>query len=122
MDARITREETALLLNLASPAHTEVELLRLEAMRSRDAAIGTAVVRTAKTVWHGIRATLAFLAAYPKRRRVLGHLNQLTDRELADIGLTRGELTRVFDEDFAAARETKKVGLPAHLRGAATAR
>jgi uncharacterized protein YjiS (DUF1127 family) len=104
MDARITREETALLLNLASPAKTEVEMLRLEAMRARDAAVGNAIAGAVKAVWRGIGATLSFILAYPERLRVLRHLTQLSDRELADIGLTRGDLPRVFDEDFAIAR------------------
>jgi uncharacterized protein YjiS (DUF1127 family) len=104
MDARIIREETALLLNLASPARTEVEMLRLEAMRARDAAVGRAIARAARAVWRGIGATLAFIIAYPERLRVLRHLSQLSDRELADIGLTRADLPRVFDEDFAIAK------------------
>lgn len=105
MDARSTREETALLLNLTSPVPSEVELIRLEAMRARDTAIGNGLAGAVKAVWRGIRATMAFLAAYPERLRVLRHLSALSDRELADIGLARSELARVFDEDFAGARE-----------------
>ena len=44
------------------------------------------------------------LIAIPRRRAVLEELNMLTDRELADVGLTRGELGRVFDPVFAASR------------------
>ena len=33
-------------------------------------------------------------------RRKLGRLVSLSDRELADKGLSRGDLTRVFDADF----------------------
>ena len=105
MDARIRREETALLLNLTSPVPSEAELIRLEATRARDAAVGNAIGGAVKAVWHGIRATMAFLAAYPERLRVLRHLSTLTDRELADIGLERGDLSRVFDQDFAVTRE-----------------
>jgi uncharacterized protein YjiS (DUF1127 family) len=117
MDARFTREETALLLNLTSPAQTEVERLRLEAMRARDAAIGAAVARAVKAVVRGIRATLGFLAAYPERVRTLRHLSNLSDRELADIGLSRGDLARVFDEDFAIPRNAPAA--PARARHAA---
>ena len=56
----------------------------------------------------GFGATLArwfgTLTAIPRRRAVLEELNMLTDRELADVGLTRGELGRVFDPVFAASR------------------
>jgi uncharacterized protein YjiS (DUF1127 family) len=44
---------------------------------------------------------LAKVVAYFRRGEVLGELNAMSDRELADIGLSRGNLTRVFDADFA---------------------
>ena len=110
MDARITREETALLLNLTSPVPSEAELIRLEAMRARDTAIGNGLAGAVKAVWRGLRATMAFLAAYPERLRVLRHLSALNDRELADIGLARSDLSRVFDEDFAVTRERAQAG------------
>ena len=51
-----------------------------------------------------LRAVVAHLASLPQRRAVLDELSTLTDRELADIGLNRGELGRVFDPRFAQAR------------------
>ena len=47
------------------------------------------------------------LIAMPRRRAVLDELASLSDRELADIGLNRGELSRVFDPQFAEARKRK---------------
>ena len=47
------------------------------------------------------------LIAMPRRRAVLDELASLSDRELADIGLNRGELSRVFDPHFAEARRRK---------------
>ena len=47
------------------------------------------------------------LLAMSHRRAVLDELSSLSDRELADIGLNRGELSRVFDPQFAKARERK---------------
>lgn len=45
-----------------------------------------------------------WLAGLPGRRAVLAELSALSDHELADIGLTRGELPMVFQAEFAARR------------------
>ena len=47
------------------------------------------------------------LLAVRHRRAVLDELSSLSDRELADIGLNRNELSRVFDPQFAEARKRK---------------
>lgn len=56
----------------------------------------------------GLRALLGRLfravAEWPRRRAVLAELSMLSDRELADIGLVRNDLRRVFDPGFSAAR------------------
>lgn len=121
MDARITKEETALLLNLApSRAAREVEAIRLAAIRARDEAIGQAIARGVSALWRGIRAAFLFLLDYPRRRAVFEQLQAMSDRELADIGLERADLARVFDEDFAHARTMKPAAAPA-VRGAPAA-
>ncbi len=51
-----------------------------------------------------VKGMAASLANLPRRRAVIAELSALSDRELADIGLTRGELTRVFDPRFISAR------------------
>ena len=53
----------------------------------------------------GLRVSraLAHVASLPKRRAVIDELNMLSDRELADIGLSRSDLSRVFDPSFARA-------------------
>ncbi|MDR3535764.1 MAG: DUF1127 domain-containing protein [Acetobacteraceae bacterium] len=38
--------------------------------------------------------------AWRERDIALGELSMMTDRELMDIGLTRGDLSRVFSADF----------------------
>ena len=43
---------------------------------------------------------MRWLAEMPRRRAVLDELGRLSDHELADIGLTRGDLPRVFDPSF----------------------
>lgn len=42
------------------------------------------------------------IAALRGRQAVFNELHSLTDRELADIGITRGDIHRVFDPTFAA--------------------
>jgi uncharacterized protein YjiS (DUF1127 family) len=39
------------------------------------------------------------LAAWAERRRTMDELSALTDRDLADIGLTRGDIFRVVAGD-----------------------
>jgi uncharacterized protein YjiS (DUF1127 family) len=106
MDARITKEETAILLSLGQglamrPRTQAVDEIRIAALRARDEAIGDAVKNTFRNVFRGLGAALAFLASYPERSRTLHQLAGLTNRELADIGLERSDLGRVFDADFA---------------------
>ena len=53
-------------------------------------------------------ALLRWVAELPKRRAVLDELGSLSDHELADIGLTRADLPRVFDPEFAADRDAQR--------------
>jgi uncharacterized protein YjiS (DUF1127 family) len=71
---------------------------------------------TAQTVWAArrpaglasrIAAMVQWLAELPRRRAVIEELSALSDHELADIGLTRGEVGRVFDSAFAAERNAR---------------
>jgi uncharacterized protein YjiS (DUF1127 family) len=50
------------------------------------------------------RGLLAKFAEWRHRRAVMQEMAMMTDRELSDIGLTRSEITRVFDPAFAASR------------------
>ena len=45
---------------------------------------------------------LADLFAGGERRTVINELTMLSDRELGDIGISRSDIPRVFDTDFAA--------------------
>ena len=51
-----------------------------------------------------LRAWKTRFAAYRERRAVINELCELSDRELEDIGLSRADLHRVFDPDFARSR------------------
>lgn len=41
-----------------------------------------------------------YIAELPRRHAVLNELSVLSDRELADIGISRAEITHVFDHSF----------------------
>src|SRR5690606_25335919 len=77
MDARFTT---------SSDNAAAIEVIRQDAIRDRDAKIGQ---------W--FRNVFRAIAEYPRRRRVMDELSMLTDRELADIGLSRGDIPRIFD-------------------------
>jgi uncharacterized protein YjiS (DUF1127 family) len=55
---------------------------------------------------HGIgqwlSRTVAALAEWRRRQVEMQAMERMTDRELADIGLSRADLPRVFDPGFAA--------------------
>ncbi len=55
-----------------------------------------------------IATGLRWLVALPARRSVISELQSLSDRELADIGLSRSELPRVFDPAFAEMRSSER--------------
>ena len=47
----------------------------------------------------------AAVRTWTERRAVIAELRNLSDRDLADIGLNRADMGRVFDPAFATARE-----------------
>ncbi|MCO6418636.1 DUF1127 domain-containing protein [Siccirubricoccus sp. KC 17139] len=85
MDARITNTEATLLLPRSSAAE-RVEAIRLAAGRARDAALGRRIAQLAERI-----------LSLPARWRARAELRSLTLRELADIGLTPGDIDRVVD-------------------------
>lgn len=102
MDARTPREEADLFPTLTPSRRTmDIEEIRLAAIRARDEAIGRAIASAARWLWNAVRGAVTFLVTYPRRRALYDQLNAMSDRELRDIGLTRGDLARVFDPDFA---------------------
>jgi uncharacterized protein YjiS (DUF1127 family) len=52
-----------------------------------------------------LKMAVAGFADWRRRQAVMHEMEMLTDRELADIGLARSDLPRVFDPGFAADHE-----------------
>jgi uncharacterized protein YjiS (DUF1127 family) len=51
---------------------------------------------------HGLSALLTAFRAWRARQSAIAELELMTDRELMDIGLSRSDVHRVFDEGFNA--------------------
>lgn len=90
MNARVAKEEIALLMPTSLSHYADEPRL--------------APVQTAPSLISRVASVLNWIADLPRRRSVLAELSELSDHELADIGLSRGDLSRVFDPEFAAQR------------------
>ncbi len=86
-------------MNAYTP-HRELDLLPANRMSNPGARQLTP--RRSTEGWVG--GLVARFAQFMHRRSVIGELNELSDRELADIGLTRAEVRHVFDRGFARGR------------------
>jgi uncharacterized protein YjiS (DUF1127 family) len=78
-----------------------------------DAHFGSGTAQAAAgrpTLLQRVGLAAKWLMELPRRRALLDELNTLSDHELADIGLTRSELSRVFDPGFAAQRDAERNG------------
>ena len=85
MDARMTKAEAALLLPLPrNPAAEQIASLREAAGRANQAAL-----------LHGLARIADAIFGWPARARLRAELASLSERELTDIGLTRGDLDSV---------------------------
>ncbi len=60
------------------------------------------------TLLQRIGIAAKWIMEMPRRRALLDELNTLSDHELADIGLTRSELNRVFEPAFVAQRDAER--------------
>jgi uncharacterized protein YjiS (DUF1127 family) len=59
-------------------------------------------------IGRGFAAIGAGIREYLRRQRVMNELTHLTDRELADIGITRTDIGRIFTAEFAAQRRAER--------------
>ena len=117
MNPRKTQEQIGLFPTpITTPDFTEVETIRAEAVRARDAAIAAGIRRGLRRLGSALAAIGNALISYPQRRAVYDDLRSLTDRELADIGLARSDIGRVFDPDFRLPGRTTNTKAPARSR------
>ena len=93
MSAPLAKEQISLLMS-------DSLTYRMPAVEGTD---GT-VAEPRPTFLDRMRGVLAHIAALPRRRAVIDELSMLSDRELADIGLSRADVGRVFDRRFSSSR------------------
>jgi uncharacterized protein YjiS (DUF1127 family) len=104
MNARIIEEQAALFPHAATTRmtrETEIEAIRFAAIRARDEALAAGLRKLFTRIGQGLATAGRALHAWPERRRTYDSLRALTDRELADIGMARGDIARVFEPGFA---------------------
>ena len=89
MSAPITKSQMAFELPRLSyiDTHLEEPVARVDAGVTRKTGLGT---------W--LAARLAAFGEWNARARSLRELNVMTDRELFDVGLNRGDFDRLFDD------------------------
>ena len=97
MNAPLAKEQIALLMS-------DSLTYRMSPVQGTDGTIAEARPSALATLAARAKAAIANLLALPGRRAVMDELRMLSDRELADIGLNRSELGRVFDRQFDARR------------------
>lgn len=95
MNMRVAKEEIALLMPSSLSSYTNEPHVGETATR------GGLISKLASAVH--------FLLDLPRRHAVVAELAALSDRELADIGLARSDLARVFDASFAS-RQNRRLG------------
>lgn len=99
MHARLTKAEGFLLLPM--PRHPDAERIfetRVAAHAAHEAAIGTGIRRAVGRI-------VDVLLAWPRRQNLLAELRAMSDRDLADIGLARGDFDRVLAMPLKPLRE-----------------
>lgn len=97
MNAPLAKEQIALLMSDSLTYRSSV-------VQGTDGTVAEPRPSFLSLLGQRIRRAALSLAALPQRRAVIDELNMLTDRELADIGLSRSDLSRVFEPGFSARR------------------
>ncbi|MBR0654963.1 DUF1127 domain-containing protein [Roseomonas arctica] len=89
----------------------EREALRVAATTQGDALFAQNLRQGLKATATAVATLVRAVVTFPAKRRAYSDLLALTSRELADIGLTRADIPRVFDPDFVAAKRKAPVAL-----------
>lgn len=112
MDARLTQSElNALRPSIGMRDAAEREALRLAATQAGDAFFVTKLRQALRTGATALATLARAVGSFPAKRRAYADLMALSPRELADIGLTRADIPRVFDPDFVVAKRKTPVAL-----------
>ena len=90
MNMRVAKEEIALMMPVSLSRYADEPRFNDEP--------------ASNGIWSRVKKAVRFVADLPLRHATMLELSDMSDRELADIGLQRNELDRVFDEEFVAAR------------------
>jgi uncharacterized protein YjiS (DUF1127 family) len=112
MNPRHTQEQIGLFPVSNTPGAAGMDALMAEAYQARDAAIGEGLRRGFAAIGRVFAAIGSALVSWPQRRAAYEQLKTLSDRELDDIGLTRGEISRVFEPDFRLPARPANANLP----------
>jgi uncharacterized protein YjiS (DUF1127 family) len=103
--ARQTVEATTMTARIASnepegrTATPDLAVIRTAAA-ARDAAIGRMARNACATLIGGLGWLFGMLLAWQERATAYQRLRYMSDRELADVGLTREQIARAFDPSW----------------------
>jgi uncharacterized protein YjiS (DUF1127 family) len=92
----------------SSSATPDLAAIRAAAVAARDAEIARMIRGTVRAMVSAVRWLFDTIAEWQQRNAAYQRLRSMSDRELADIGLTRDQIARVFEPDFRLAQ----VGAP----------
>ena len=100
MNPRFVTAETS-----SNGALPDLVAIRAAAAEARDAEIGRMFRRVAGAVFGSLRWLFDTAAEWQERRATYERLRMMSDRDLEDVGLTRDQITRVFDPSWAQPRQ-----------------
>ena len=89
MNAPLAKEQLALLMSDSLGS-------RLPSVQEAERGVKEARTSALVAMTRRVVAAVRYVADLPRRRAVIDELSRLTDRELADIGLSRSELKHIF--------------------------
>ena len=112
MDVRLTESElNSLRPSIGMRDAAEREAIRVAATTEGDAQFVQKLGRGFRASITAVATVARAVASFPAKRRAYSDLLALSSRELADIGLTRADIPRVFEPDFVAQKRRSPVAL-----------